>query len=108
MAITSVGRGHVTVQTGDKSVTVCGEMLGPAPGRSDFLIYAYLIDYWDEPYSQIMIGSDEKKAILEEICDHLKNLEFIPEVMFQRERKNQQKSTLSDLVEGRASGGGTQ
>ena len=81
MHVTEATRGHITVQCGDKSVTVWGEMFGKSPGMPDYQIYGFSIKHWDAPHEALLITEEEKKAILTEVCDYLKQHDRTPVVL---------------------------
>jgi hypothetical protein len=72
MHVTEATRGHLTVQCGDKTVTVWGEMFGKSPGQPDYQIYAFHIKHWDAPDDALLITHEEKTAILTVVCDYLR------------------------------------
>ncbi len=81
MSIIEATRGHITVQCGDKSVTVYGELLGKSPGMPDYQIYGDSIKHWDAPHDVLLITQEEKVAIVMEVCDYLKSLGRTPVVL---------------------------
>jgi hypothetical protein len=83
MAITEATRGHITVQVGEKSVTVWGEMLGRSPGLPDYQIYGHLIKSWDPPNDSELVTPEEKESIIREVCEYLKQLGRVPEVLLE-------------------------
>jgi hypothetical protein len=52
-------------------VTVYGEMLGKSPGMPDYQVYGSCLMLWDAPNDAMLLTSEEKAAILAEVCDYL-------------------------------------
>lgn len=81
MAITEAARGHITVQKGEKCVTVWGEMMGRSPGLPDYQIYGDLIKSWDKPHDSELVTQEDKELIIQEVCEYLKQLGRVPVVL---------------------------
>jgi hypothetical protein len=81
MAILETSRGSIRVQVGDKSAWVAGEVFGKSPGSPDFQIYADSITTWDPPHENQSITPEEREAIIQEVCEYLRQLGRIPVVL---------------------------
>lgn len=83
LRIIEATRGHVTVQCGDKTVTVWGELLGQSPGLPDYQLYGDALKTWDKPTNadNVYISQEEKDAILTAVCNYLRNMGRIPVVL---------------------------
>jgi hypothetical protein len=80
MQVVEATRSHLTVRCGGRAVTVYGEMLGKSPGMPDYQVYAYALTHWDAPDDASLLTSEEKAAILAEVCDYLTGHERTPVV----------------------------
>ncbi len=81
MAVTEASRGHITVQMGEKRITVWGELLGQSPGLPDYQIYGDLIKTWDKPNDSEFVTQEDKELIIKEVCEYLEELGRVPVVL---------------------------
>jgi hypothetical protein len=96
MEVTEITRGHILVRVGDKTATVFGEMMIPAPGKFGFLLYKKPVQ-WKQPFDAELIDDATREAIVQVACDHLSKMgvevEFIesappPPTWLRRETTN--------------------
>ena len=77
MVVTEATRGHITIRVGEKSVTVYGEMLA----WPDYQLYADSLKTWDSPHDSEALTEQEKAAILNEVCEYLRQIGRVPIVL---------------------------
>ena len=64
-------RGHITVEVGDRKLTIQGEGHLDAPGSPGFLILAGSIRGWDPPHDNEPLDVTRKKEILDAVLREL-------------------------------------
>jgi len=64
-------RGHITVEIGERRLTIEGEGHLEAPGSPGFLIYANSIRRWDPPHDSEPLDVAQKKEILSAVLREL-------------------------------------
>ncbi len=65
--ITKIDRGHITVQLGEKTAIVQGEMFFPSEGKIGFVVYRGTIDYWEPKVNLSKISEVEVEEIIQDI-----------------------------------------
>lgn len=61
--ILEMTRGHIKLKVGEKTVTIYGEAMLPAPGEPDFVCSRNAIKAWDPP--------DDEEPIDEGMCQKI-------------------------------------
>jgi Immunity protein 74 len=72
MPITYMTPSRIEYQYGDRSTTVQGEAMAPAPGGVDYVVYAFSIKKWNPPHQDIAMTAAEQNSVLEAVCNELR------------------------------------
>ena len=79
--LVAISRWDFRLEIGDTTITICGEMLVPTPGLTDFLIIASSVERWDPPFEAQVIDEATKQTILQTAMEDLTEFGRVPEIV---------------------------
>jgi hypothetical protein len=81
MPVISTTRGSITVQVGERTARVFGEMWAQTLGEPDYMIWTDELKAWEPPFDKLPLSEEDKRAILAEVVEYLTSIGRVPKLV---------------------------